>query len=515
MSRAMLLWAFISVCFNYLFIGKLIETSNWMIGLMTALVLFLSFVIVYAILLQRYVAKGILAILIVANTMAVYFMQTYNVEIDKIMMINVFQTDVAEVGALISTKMLLFVGIDIFLFYLLVKSNFVNKGWKQDLQRRLKLILQAGLLVAVILLPVAGKLGTFVEERKYLLYMLVPSNYISSTISALKILKKHDNIKPLNKKAEYTPYWKDKSRKNLIVVVVGESVREASYSLNGYSRDTNKALRSFVKDMMIFSGTKACGTSTAISVPCMFSSLDKNNFVVGSASYLENVLDVFAHNGYKAIWRENNSSCKGNCSRIMTEVFCQDNSCPDELMQKGLKEKVQSINDNAVIVLHQYGSHGPDYFLRYPKEFEIYKPVCKNEDVKSCSYEELVNAYDNSIVYNSYLASEMLKDLSALEDEYNIAVFYTSDHGESLGEGGVYLHSAIYDRAPKYQTEVPFWVWMPEKTRKNMNYDDVCLAKQTKKQISHDNLFHSMLGLAGLKIEAYNSKLDIFAECRN
>lgn len=515
MNYSILLWAFISVAFNYLFFDKLFETSNLMVVLVTALVLFLSFVIAYALVLQKYIAKWLLGILIVANTIAVYFMETYNIEIDKIMMINVFQTDMAEAGALVNVKMLFFIiGVAILLF-LLVKSNFSVDSWKKDIKNRLKLILSSGVLLALVLLPITKQLDTFIQERKHLLYLLVPSNYISSTISALKILKKHDNIKPLNKTAEIKPYWKDKTRKNLIVVVVGESVRAANYSLNGYKRDTNEVLRPFIKDMMIFNGTKACGTSTAISLPCMFSSLDRLNFVAGSASYLENVLDVFAYNGYKAIWRENNSSCKGNCSRIMTEVFCQDNSCPDELMQKGLKEKIQSLNDNVVIVLHQYGSHGPDYFLRYPKEFEIYKPVCENDDLKTCSYEELVNAYDNSIIYNSYLASEMLKDLSGLEDEYNIAVFYTSDHGESLGEEGVYLHSAVYDRAPTYQTEVPFWVWMPEKTRKNMNYDAGCLSKQTKKSISHDNLFHSMLGFAGMRIEAYNPKLDIFAECRN
>lgn len=514
-NGSLLFWAFVSVCSNYLFLNKLVINSSWIAGLLAMIVLFAAFVIVYTVILHKYIAKFILGFLIIANTAAIYFMQTYNVEIDKIMMINVFQTDVAEVGALISTKMLLFAGVDILLFYLLVKSNFVNKGWKQDLRRRLKLILQAGLLVAVILLPVAGKLGTFVEERKHLLYMMVPTNYISSTISVIKILKKHDKITPLNKKTEINRYWKDKTRKNILVVVVGESGRAANYSLNGYARDTNRHLKQFAKDIMVFKNATACGTSTAVSVPCMFSMLGRDNFIPGSASYLENVLDVFAYNDYKVIWRENNSSCKGNCTRITTEVFCQDNTCLDEVMQKDLKEKIRSIDDNIVLVLHQYGSHGPDYYLRYPKEFEIYKPVCESEILKDCSYEELVNAYDNSIVYNSYLAAEMLKDLSAFDDEYNIVVFYTSDHGESLGEDGFYMHSGVYDRSPAYQKEVPFWVWMPEKTKKNMNYSSVCLTNQTKRQASHDNLFHSMLGVAGLKIEAYNPELDIFAKCRN
>jgi len=514
MHKNIFLWAFISVAFNYLFLNRLVESSSLVVGIITAVVLFLAFVIVYALILQKYIAKYLLGFLIIGNSTALYFMQTYNVEIDKIMMINVFQTDSAEIGALISIKMLWFVLIDVLLFYLLVKCNFDFQNWKVNLQQRVKVIIICAILLALILLPFVNKLDTFVQEKKHLLYLMLPTNYISSAISAIKILQKHDAIKPLNKKAEINHYWKDKNRKNLIIVVVGESVRDANYSLSGYKRDTNTYLKPFKEDMMIFRKTKACGTSTSISVPCMFSVYGQENFIPGSASYLENVLDVFKYNGYKVIWRENNSSCKGNCTRVITEVFCQDNSCPDGLMQTDLKEKIKSLNNNAVIVLHQYGSHGPDYFLRYPEEFEKYKPVCKSQILKDCEYQEIVNAYDNSIVYNSYLASEMLKDLQTLGDEYNIVVFYTSDHGESLGEEDIYLHSAVYDRAPKYQTEIPFWVWMPKSTQLNMNYNKKCLKEQTKQQISHDYLFHSMLGVAGLKIEAYNSELDIFAKCR-
>ena len=510
-----LMWALVTVVYNYLFILKMVESTNLWVGCLTIFVLFLGFVVAYAILLQKYVAKYVMAFFIVGNTAAVYFMHTYNIAIDKIMMINVFQTDTAEAGALLSVNMLVFVFVAAVLLICLVRSRIDYATWQKDLLSRVKLIVLSVVLLALILLPVAGKLDTFVQERKHLLYMLVPSNYIGSTIGAIKVVKKHGNLKPLDKKAELNRYWKQNGRKNLFVVVVGESVRADSYALNGYERDANKYLQEFAKDMMVFKHAKACGTSTAISVPCMFSPYGQKDFVPGSASYVENVLDVFNYNGYKAIWRENNSSCKGNCSRIITEIFCQDNSCMDGLMQNDLKEKLEEINDNAIVVLHQYGSHGPDYFKRYPKEFEIYKPVCQKEILKDCSYDEIRNAYDNSVVYNSYLAAEMLKDLQELDDKYNVVVFYTSDHGESLGENGVYLHAAVYKYAPHYQTEVPFWIWMPQKTKQNMNYDEICLSKQSERQISHDNLFHSLLGVSGLKIDAYDENLDVFAPCRN
>lgn len=514
-AKFICLCSLITVIYNYLFVSKVIESSNLWIGVLFIVTLFLLFVIAYSLLLQKYVTKVLLAFFIIANTGALYFMQTYNVAIDKIMMINVFQTDKAEVEALFSWKMLLFVILGVLLpLWLLLKVKIRYGNFKQELWLRIKMVLSCGLLIILLLLPFISKIDTFLEERKHLLYFMMPSNYIGSTIDALKVMNKHNNLQPLNKKAQLNKYWQNNGRKNLFVIVVGESARAASFSLNGYERATNKPLNPFVKDMMVFKHTKACGTSTAIAVPCMFSPYGQKDFVAGSASYIENVLDVLAYNGYKAVWRENNSSCKGNCSRIETEIFCQDNSCMDTLMQDNLVEKINSINDNMVIVLHQYGSHGPDYFLRYPQEFEIYKPVCKDIELKNCSYDEIRNAYDNSIVYNSYIMAKMLKELSALKDKYNVVVLYTSDHGESLGEDGVYLHAAVYKYAPHYQTEVPFWIWMPEETRRSMNYDKDCLLSQARKQISHDNLFHSLLGLAGLSIDAYDESLDVFAPCR-
>lgn len=195
-------------------------------------------------------------------------------------------------------------------------------------------------------------------------------------------------------------------------MIVGESARAANFSLNGYERDTNKALKPFAKEMMIFKKARACGTSTAISVPCLFSPYERTNFVAGSSSYTENVLDVLAYNGYQLLWRENNSSCKGNCNRIPTEVFCQDGKCYDELMNNDIAEKVRAMGDKAVIVLHQHGSHGPDYFLRYPEEFEIYKPVCKDEVLKNCTLRQIRNTYDNSIAYTSHVVADLLKNCS-------------------------------------------------------------------------------------------------------
>lgn len=510
-----LLSALVSVTFNYTFLGKIYAAAGVLFCLLSGIILFCIFCGAYSLLFIKKAEKWLAAFFIIGNGAALYFMQTYNVAVDKVMMLNVFQTDAAEVSGLLSTEMILFAvsfcGLPLFLLY---KTRIEYSDFKREVKIRLTVIAASFVLSGLIILPFSARLDTFVQEHKRLLYTLMPSNYIDSTMSALKIIHKHHDFKPLDKKAELNNYWKDNGRKNLFIVIVGESARAANFSLNGYERDTNKALRPFADEMMIFKKAKACGTSTAISVPCLFSPYERINFVAGSSSYTENVLDVLAYNGYQLLWRENNSSCKGNCNRIPTEVFCQNGKCYDELMNAGIAEKARTMGDKAVIVLHQHGSHGPDYFLRYPEEYEIYKPVCKDEVLKNCTLGQIRNTYDNSIVYTSHVVADLLKKLQPLEDEYNLAVIYTSDHGESLGEDDMYLHSAVYDYAPDYQTEVPFWVWMPDSAVKNMNYSRSCLRRQSQKQISHDNMFHSLLGLAGVEIEHYRPELDIFAPCR-
>ena len=510
-----LIAALCSVGYNYIFLSKLFADTGICISLLTGVLLFLLFVLAYSLLFVKYAAKYLSGFFIIANSAALYFMQAYNIAIDKIMMLNVFQTDAGEVGGLLGGEMaLFFIVFCLFPLFLLYKTEIVYAPLKRELLTRLKMMSVAGFLSALILLPFSSRLDTFVQEHKRLLYHLMPSNYIDSTLSAIKIMHKHHDFKVLDKKAKINRYWKNNGRKNLFIVVVGESARAANFSLTGYERDTNKELKPFAAEMMIFPKADACGTSTAVSVPCLFSPYGREDFVPGSASYTENVLDVLAYNGYQVLWRENNSSCKGNCNRIPTEIFCQNGKCHDKPMHADIKEKARTMGDRAVIVLHQHGSHGPDYFNRYPEEFEIYTPVCKDEVLRNCTPLQIRNTYDNSITYTSHVMADLLKNLRQLEDEYNIAVIYTSDHGESLGEENTYLHSAIYEHAPKYQKEVPFWVWMPDSAVKNLNYDRACLRRRSQNSVSHDHLFHSLLGLAGIEIPHYNPELDIFAPSR-
>lgn len=509
-----LIAALLSVAGNFLFIGDIAALDVGMPTVVIALVLFAAFVIVYSLLLVKYAAKPVLTLIILGSVPALYFMSSYNIAIDKIMMLNVLETDQHEIEALLTPKMLVFMIFFAFLpIYALWRAHIVYSPFLQETRKRACLILLTSLPVLIIIWLCRPDFA-MLRENKHVLYRLLPSNYISSAVSISKVIGKSHRIKKITKDGTRERYWRDPTRKNAIIVILGESARSASFSLNGYARATNRELEAFADELMVFKRTQACGTQTAVSVPCLFSPLERKEFSKDIASYTENVLDVLQHNGYNILWRENNSSCKGVCSRIPTEVFCDGISCLDDEMQKNLPAKIKSMPGDAVVVLHQGGSHGPNYYERYPDEFEVFKPVCKKNDLSLCSSQEIINAYDNSILYTSHLLAELFTALKPLQDEYNIVVIYTSDHGESLGEKGIYLHSAYYDTAPHYQKEVPFLVWMPKETAAAMRYERACLKTQAERQISHDYFFHSLLGLAGITTADYRAGLDIFAPCR-
>jgi lipid A ethanolaminephosphotransferase len=252
----------------------------------------------------------------------------------------------------------------------------------------------------------------------------------------------------------------------LVVLVVGETARADHFSLNGYSRETNPKLRDQSR-LISYSNITSCGTSTAVSVPCMFSFDSREDFQIDAASDTENVLDILAKAGVNVLWRDNNSSSKGVADRLNFENFRSrrnnpvcDEECRDIGMLSGLKGFVDSRPGDTLIVLHQMGSHGPAYFKRYPRSFERFEPVCATAELSQCTNEEIVNAYDNSILYTDYFLNETIGFLKENEPGHQTALLYVSDHGESLGENGIYLHGLPYVMAPDAQTGVPVLAWV-------------------------------------------------------
>lgn len=299
--------------------------------------------------------------------------------------------------------------------------------------------------------------------------------------------------------------------RDLIILVVGEAVRADHFSLNGYSRQTNPLLQQ--EDVISFSNMYACGTATATSVPCMFSIYPREQFNEGQAASTENLLDVLRHAGVHVLWRDNNSDSKGVALRVPYEDFRQPDrnsvcevECRDEGMLAGLQEYIDAqTTGDIVIVLHQMGNHGPAYFKRYPPEFERFTPVCATNQLSDCSTEEIVNAYDNALLSTDAFLVKVIDLLKKNDQRFETAMVYLADHGESLGEYGVYLHGLPYAMAPDSQKHVAALLWFGD----NFRIDRQAVLAKAAEHLSHDNLFHTMLGLLEIETVVYNPDLDI------
>ena len=305
------------------------------------------------------------------------------------------------------------------------------------------------------------------------------------------------------------------------MLVVGETARSQNFSLNGYARQTNPELAK--RGVISFPDAVACGTSTEVSLPCMFSVFGRARYDEEKIQTHESVLHVLARAGVQVLWRDNQSGCKGICDGLPTEqldhskdpALCQGDQCFDEILLKGMDQVLRDKQGNLLVVMHQLGSHGPAYFKRYPAAFKQFTPACESDDLRLCKPEEIVNAYDNSLLYTDFFLGRVIDFLEQAQKTHDTAMLYVSDHGESLGEGGLYLHGMPYPIAPDVQTRVPFVLWMSQAFRTGFGVDEQCLRGRAKpQQASHDQLFHSLLGIFGVQTRAYEARLDLFAPCR-
>ena len=315
---------------------------------------------------------------------------------------------------------------------------------------------------------------------------------------------------------------RDNSRKHVTVMVLGETARAQSFSLNGYAKPTN--INTEKQGVISFTDVSSCGTATAVSVPCMFSRLNKKNYNKRNATAQQNAIDLINLAGADVLWiSNNNGSCKGVCTRVKTiqvdtdksNPLCDGEYCFDEALLAPLKQKLNSLtHENTLIVLHMIGSHGPTYFKRYPSDKNVFTPDCQRSDIQNCSPEQLLNSYDNTIAYTDFVLSKVINELSILDNKDNIesSMLYISDHGESLGESGVYLHGLPYAFAPEQQTHVPMIFWTDNA---QADFDTACLRDLSKSSISHDNIFDTLLSIMSVKSKAYHIENDPFIDCKS
>ena len=508
------LWLFLP--YNLIFFDKLWQiTGSTMAFTAVSLAIGLLYFAAAQLLFWRHTAKPLAILLLLLNAGCLYFMSAFHIAIDKIMLINALSTDAAEAADLLNWRLAVYLlAGGILPSFVIARLKIDYAPWRKELLRHALLLLLSLLLIAGIAAGNGSYTAQFLRNNRRLRYELLPVNYIGAVISTAKIMsRRHRKLVTVGNDAKLVSYWQN-GKKNLIVLVIGETARAANFSLGGYARPTNQPLETVLPDIFYFNDVAACGTSTAVSVPCMLAEKGRKKFKTGSQNYTENLLDIAQKSGYKVLWRENNSGCQGTCSRVETETFCANYQCRDEILLQNFADKIRSLNQNTLVVLHQQGSHGPAYYKRYAKEQEIFRPACQTETLSDCRTDEIVNAYDNSLVYTSYMLVLTIEQLRKLTDEYNVIMLYVSDHGESLGENGIYLHAAPYLIAPDEQVKVPMLLWLDEENAEALRINRACLRQKLRQPFSHDNIFHTLLGLGGIRTSLYQKELDILAPCR-
>ncbi len=473
--------------------------------------------------LIRPLAKPMLALVLVLAASASYFVDVYGVLIDKVMIRNVLETNATESLELFTGRMLLQVGaLGILPAVLLLMMPVTLKSWRGELRDR-------GIALLVTLLGVGVIAGFFYQDHASLLrnhrelrHMLVPVNFIAGLGSHVG-----DKLKPT---IPYTRVGEDAKRvvgspsqkPMLVVFVLGETARAANFSLGGYPRPTNPAL-SRIKDLIYFPDVASCGTSTAISVPCLFSDMGRSGFDAEEAKARDNLIDIALRTELDVQWYGNNTDCKGVCRSVPErrvdraqhpQACIEDRPCLDGALFDDFFRSLSDIQRDRFTVIHTLGSHGPGYHLRYPAEFEQFKPACREVDFAKCSVAEVVNAYDNTLLYTDHLLATTIEQLSAISDRVDVALLYVSDHGESLGENGLFLHALPYAIAPQTQTRVPMIFWASPGFKQRVAVEPSCAREQSREPVSHDHVFHTLLDLLEIQSTAKRRDLAIFAGCR-
>ena len=478
------------------------------------------------------VFRPVATVLALVSAFNTHFMHQYGAVIDPGMLANVVQTDVREVRDLLSWSLpatvLLVAGPPLWWIW---RRPLASRGWlPQTARNALGALAALGLIVAAVLLTYQD-LASLMRNQKSLRYMINPLNtvYAATRLAAQQLPRSARALQPMGEDARLGASYAGQQRPPLLLLVVGETARAQNFGLNGYARPTTPALARWQAEegLVNFGQVQSCGTNTQVSLPCMFSPLTRAQGGDRVAEH-ENLLDVLQRAGLAVLWIDNQAGCKGVCARVphvstaslRLPGVCDDGECFDAVMLQGLDERIAALDPDrrargVVLVMHQMGSHGPAYFKRTPPDRKPFVPECASNTLSDCAPGELVNAYDNTIAYTDHFLDAALQWLKrrATAGANDTGLIYVSDHGESLGESGLYLHGMAWAIAPREQTHVPMVAWLSAGLRERTGLREDCLRNRAAEPVSHDHFFHSVLGVMDVTTGAYRRSLDALAPC--
>lgn len=453
--------------------------------LMLALNHFFYYLVLYT---GRFVGRCILAFTFVADAISLYFINSYEVLITDSMMGNVFNTQFSEASgffSLAAVLYVLFLGVIPCIFIFAAKTDFGSfKRFMANIG--LALGLAAGIaFVNIQNWPWIDRNSTELGS------LLMPWSYTVNTVRFYNGEKKRNQKEILLPDAQISNDSKD-----VCILIIGESARRDHFSLYGYEKPTNPLL---AEDDVTALIANSAATYTTAGVKAI---LDHQP----TGKLYEILPNYMYRTGVDVIWRTSNWGEppvhieKYHTVRDLKKMYPDADDRYDGILLTGLKEEIMSSEkDKILVILHTNTSHGPTYNKKYPTEFERFTPVCTTVEMSKANPQELMNAYDNSVLYTDYLIHSAIEILKEIPDR-RTCMLYVSDHGESLGEGNLYMHGVPMSIAPKEQVEIPFIVWTSEDTAEVKELDEV----------GQYHVFHSVMDFLGVESPVFDEDKNIF-----
>jgi lipid A ethanolaminephosphotransferase len=512
-------------------LGQLQSLGGYAFAVAFTAIIFGALCALGALLAWRRSIKPALVFICLAAALGMHFMLSYGVVIDTTMIVNVLQTDPRETRDLLSWKMLFTVLAVAGLPSLwLWRQNVQPLPWPRQALRNVVFGIASCIIIAVALALSFQTFSSNMRNHTQLRYLINPLNslYALGNLATKPLRKGPMPMMKLGEDAKLgASYALPANKPPLMLLVVGETARAGNFGINGYARQTTPELAALASSerMATLRNVWSCGTSTATSLPCMFSHLGKDGFESRNANY-ENLVDVLQRAGLAVLWLDNQSGCKGLCDRIPDATtsalknpqLCPSGECFDAIMLDKLDERIAALPASqrakgVVVVMHQMGSHGPAYYKRVPPAFKKFTPECASNALQDCAREQVVNSYDNTIAYTDHFLASTIKWLKAKDSVAHAAMVYVADHGESLGENNLYLHGLPYAIAPDVQKRVPWITWLSSGYAARSKVDVVCLNSRADTRFTHDSYFHSVVGLLDVKTSVYRRDLDLYSAC--
>jgi lipid A ethanolaminephosphotransferase len=471
----------------------------------------------------KYLAKPCFISITLATALMNYSMYYYGVLFDTDMLVNILESNSNEVLSYTNSAVYTWVlGFGIIPSILIAMVKLQPQSRSQQCKQILLGVISAVLTIVIIAALYYKDYAAIKRNNHDINKRIIPLHFVCSSI---EYFKNYYFSKPLPYRKlglDATNMAQHHAGKNqLLILVIGETARSNNYQLNGYARPTNQYTSKY--PVLSFKNVTSCGTNTAVSIPCMFGLATREEYSTPTANNQDNLLDILQYAGLNILWLDNNAGCYHVCRNVATiniaptkSTSCNGNTCFDEVLLEQLPQQLNALQGkDTVIVLHLIGSHGPTYYQRFPSQYRYFTPNCLQSDIQNCTAEQLINTYDNSILYTDFVLAHLIEILAAQTAHWDSAMLYVSDHGESLGEKGLYLHGFPYNLAPREQTSVPLITWFNQEFIALKNLDLACLQHHADtNQYSHDNLFHSVLGLLDIKTSTYQAELDLFKSCR-